>query len=114
MTVYCPESGTLLKLTSPTNALDANAVIDYYKNGVLTERTYAMLDITYDADKPVPYEIATGLMLSANSETLRDAELFIHESAEAYRITNLDTLEVWIIALGDFPLRTLLYQMQES
>jgi hypothetical protein len=111
MKIYCPESKTLLEIIPPTDPLDANAVVDYYKNGVLTERTYGILNITYDADKPQPYEIAAGLMLHANSETVRSAESFIRESNMAYRITNLDTLEVWIIALGDFPLRTLLYQM---
>jgi len=111
MVIYCPESKTLLEIVSPVNSLDANAVIDYYRNGELTERAYAILNITYDADKPQPYRIASGFMLHANTETVRGAESFIRESDMAYRITNLKTLEVWIIALGEFPLRTLLYQM---
>jgi len=49
-------------------------------------------------------------MLNANSETLYGAESFIRESALAFRITHLDTLEVWIIALGAFAPRVLLYQ----
>jgi hypothetical protein len=110
MTVYCPESGTLLKLTAPTTALDANAVIDCYEDDVLTLREYAMLDITYNADAPEPHETITGLILNANSETLYSAESFIRESALAFRITHLDTLEAWIIALGDFAPRVLLYQ----
>jgi hypothetical protein len=110
MTVYCPESRTLLKLTAATNALDANAVIDCYEDGVLTERAYAILDITYNADTPQPHETIPGLLLNANSETLYGAESFIRESALAFRITHLNTLEVWIIALGNFAPRVLLYQ----
>ena len=111
MKIYCPESKTLLEVVPPADSLDANAVIDYYKDGVLTERTHGILNITYDADKPQPYETATGLMLNANSETVRSAELFIRESEMAYRITNLNTLEVWVVALGNFPMRVVLYQM---
>jgi len=110
MTVYCPESGTLLKLTPPTNALEANAVVDCYEDGVLTLRGYATLDITYNADTPEPHETVPGLILNANAETLYGAESFIRESALAFRIIHLDTLEVWIIALGDFAPRVLLYQ----
>jgi len=110
MRIYCPESGTLLKLTSPTDALDANAVIDCYEDGVLTLRGYATLDITYNADTPKPHETVTGLILNARSETLHSAESFIRESALAFRIVHLNTLEAWIIALGDFAPRVLLYQ----
>jgi len=110
MTVYCPESGTRLKLTASTNALNANAVIDCYEDGILTQRGYATLDITYNADTPKPHETITGLILNANAETLYGAESFIRESALAFRITNLNTLEVWIIALGEFAPRVLLYQ----
>ena len=110
MTIYCPESGTLLKLTPPTNALEANAVVDCYEDGILTQRGHATLDITYNADTPEPHETITGLILNANSETLYGAESFIRESALAFRITSLDTLKAWIIALGDFAPRVLLYQ----
>jgi len=110
MIVYCPESGTLLKLTPPTNALDANAIVDCYEDGVLTLRGYVTLDITYNADTPKPHETVMGLILNANSETLYGAESFIRESTLALRITCLDTLEAWIIALGDFAPRMLLYQ----
>ena len=111
MTVYCPESGTLLKLTPPTNALDANAVVDCYEDSILTQRGYVTLDITYNADTPEPHETITGLILNANSETLYGAESFIRESTLAFRITCLDTLEAWIIALGEFAPRMLLYQI---
>jgi len=111
MKIYCPESKTLLEIIPPADSLNANAVVDYYKDGVLTERTYGILNITYDVDKPEPYEVATGLMLNANSETIRSAESLTRESETAYRITDLNTLEAWIIALGDFPMRVLLYQM---
>jgi len=111
MTVYCPESGTRLKLTASTNALNANAVIDCYEDGILTQRGYATLDITHNADTLEPHETITGLILNANSETLYSAESFIRESALAFRITDLNTLEVWIIALGEFAPRVLVYQM---
>jgi hypothetical protein len=111
MTVYCPESGTLLKLIPPTDVLNANAVVDYYEDGTLTRRGYVTLNTAYNADMPEPHETVTGLILNANSETLYSAESFIRESALAFRITNLDTLEAWIIALGDFAPRVLLYQM---
>ena len=110
MIVYCPESGTLLKLTQPTNALDANAVVDCYEDGVLTLRGYVTLDITYNANEPEPHETIPGLILNANAETLYGAESFIRESTLAFRITCLDTLEAWIIVLGDFAPRVLLYQ----
>ena len=110
MIVYCPESGTSLKLTPPADALDANAVVDCYEDGVLTLRGYVMLNITHNADEPEPHETVTGVILNANSETLYGAESFIRESALAFRITCLYTLEAWIIALGDFAPRVLLYQ----
>ena len=110
MTIYCPESGTRLTLMPPVDALDANAVIDYYKDGEHTDRAYAILDTTYNADEPEPHEIVTGLMLHTNSETLHGTESFIYESKTALRITNLYTLEAWIIALGEFAPRVLLYQ----
>jgi len=110
MTVYCPESGTLLKLTPPTNVLDANAVVDCYEDGVLTLRGYVTLNITHNADEPEPHKTIPGLILNANAETLYGAESFIRESALAFRITCLDTLEAWIIVLGDFAPRVLLYQ----
>jgi len=110
MKIYCPESGTSLKLTPPASALNANAVVDCYEDGILTQRGYATLDITYNADTPEPHETITGLILNANSETLYGAESFIRESALAFRITCLDMLEAWIIALGDFAPRVLLYQ----
>ena len=111
MKIYCPESGTLLTLIPPVDALDANAVIDYYKDGEHTARAYATLDTIYNADTPKPHETITGLILNANSETLYSAESFIRESILAFRITNLNTLEVWIIALGEFAPRVLVYQM---
>ena len=111
MKIYCPESGTRLKLTASTNALNANAVIDCYEDGILTQRGYATLDITYNADTPEPHETITGLILNANSETLYGAESFIRESTLAFRIVHLDTLEAWIVALGEFAPRMLLYQI---
>ena len=110
MKIYCPESGTSLKLTPPASALNANAVVDCYEDGILTQRGYATLDITYNADTPEPHETIPGLILNANAETLYGAESFIRESALAFRITCLDMLEAWIIALGEFAPRVLLYQ----
>ena len=110
MIIYCPKSRIELEVAPPVDSLDANAVVELYENGELTERAFAVLSSALNADPPEPYETVTGMMLSEYAEPSRFIESLIHESDKAYRIVNLHTLEVWIVALDSSAKHTLLYQ----
>jgi len=111
MIVYCPKSRTRLEVIPSVDSLDANAVIDHYENGELTERAFAILSVAWNVGVPEPHEAVTGLMFDEQAEPFSVAESLIHKSNRVYRITELDTLGAWIIALGDFTPHILLYQM---
>jgi len=111
MVVYCPKSRVRLEATPQAHPLGANAVVDYYEDGILCERALAILSVAWNVDAPEPHKTVTGLMFSANAEPSHFVESTIRECSNVYRITDLNTLEVWIIALDNNATRTLLYQM---
>jgi hypothetical protein len=111
MIVYCPKSQVRLEVIPPVDSLDANAVIDYYENGELIDRAYAILDVALDADAPEPHEAVAGLIVSEHKEPRDVVESFVLESDKVYRIVNLYTLEAWVIVLDNRITHILLYQM---
>jgi len=111
MVVYCPKSRVRVEVTPFVNALDANAVADYYENGELIERAYAILNVALNADAPEPHETVPGLMFNANAEPSDFVESLLRQGDHVYRIVDLNTLEVWIFALDINAAHTLQYQM---